>query len=283
MDLDGNGLQSAGEPGIAGVTVTLTYPDGTTETITTNGIGNYLFSGLEEGNYTVEVGEGPANATLTTTDSFNVDLGEGENYLIADFGFEPANGNIGDRVWSDLDGDGIQDAGEVGIPGVTVTLIHPDGFTETMTTGGNGIYLFTDLPAGEYVVEVGSGPNGSTLTTTDSYTVDLDSGEDYLLADFGFEPAPEFGSIGDFVWSDLNGDGAFSPGEPGIGSIAVTITYPDGTTETQMTLNDGSYLFEGLEGGFYEVVVGEGPEGTTLSTTGEYTVNFERRRKLPFC
>ncbi|MCB9390163.1 MAG: hypothetical protein H6512_11545 [Acidimicrobiia bacterium] len=33
---------------------------------------------------------------------------------------EPAS--IGDRVWSDLDGDGIQDGDEPGIPGIIVIL-----------------------------------------------------------------------------------------------------------------------------------------------------------------
>ena len=37
------------------------------------------------------------------------------------------NGEIGDFVWLDLDGDGVQDAGEPGLGGVTVELRDSGG------------------------------------------------------------------------------------------------------------------------------------------------------------
>ena len=41
-----------------------------------------------------------------------------------DFGFIPSpDGSIGDYVWKDLNGDGIQDSDEPGIPCVTVEVI----------------------------------------------------------------------------------------------------------------------------------------------------------------
>ncbi len=36
----------------------------------------------------------------------------------------PLPAAIGDRVWFDTNRNGIQDAGETGVPGVTVTLAH---------------------------------------------------------------------------------------------------------------------------------------------------------------
>lgn len=58
---------------------------------------------------------------------------------------EPAPVEIGDRVWLDTDGDGIQDADENGIPGVNVTLLAADGITElaTATTNADGTYYFS--------------------------------------------------------------------------------------------------------------------------------------------
>ena len=53
-------------------------------------------------------------------------LGPGDVFLNADFGYQPnagTFGSIGDFVWFDRDADGVQDAGELGIPGVTVSLI----------------------------------------------------------------------------------------------------------------------------------------------------------------
>ncbi len=58
----------------------------------------------------------------------------------------PAAIEIGDRVWDDTDGDGIQDPGEPGIAGVTVQLIDTDGTTviATAVTDANGDYLFSN-------------------------------------------------------------------------------------------------------------------------------------------
>jgi len=51
---------------------------------------------------------------------------------------------IGNRVWRDLDGDGIQDAGEPGVAGVTVRLTAPDGaLLATAVTDANGDYYFS--------------------------------------------------------------------------------------------------------------------------------------------
>lgn len=50
---------------------------------------------------------------------------------------------IGDLVWNDLDQDGIQDAGEPGIPGVTVNLLDSSAsFLESQATNATGHYFF---------------------------------------------------------------------------------------------------------------------------------------------
>jgi hypothetical protein len=76
-----------------------------------------------------------------------------------DFGFnEPCSGSIGDFVWNDLNRDGLQDEGEPGIPGVTVTLSDGQGVIDTTVTDANGIYTFMDLCAGEYIVAADTPP-----------------------------------------------------------------------------------------------------------------------------
>ncbi|WP_157641056.1 SdrD B-like domain-containing protein [Longispora albida] len=56
---------------------------------------------------------------------------------------------IGNRVWWDRDGDGVQDAGEPGVPGLTITLRNGNQSAKTQTDA-EGRYLFRDrdLPAG---------------------------------------------------------------------------------------------------------------------------------------
>lgn len=67
-----------------------------------------------------------ATVTVTNADIYNVDFGYNSGDQIK------TNLKVGDRVWSDLDKDGKQDAGEPGLNGVTVTLWKPDGTTESM-------------------------------------------------------------------------------------------------------------------------------------------------------
>ena len=63
--------------------------------------------------------------------------------------------SLGDYVWEGTNADGIQDAGEPGIPGVTVNLIVNDVIISTTTRITNGCYIFPTLESGvPYLVEV---------------------------------------------------------------------------------------------------------------------------------
>ena len=60
---------------------------------------------------------------------------------------------IGNFVWHDMDSDGVQDAGEPGISGVTVRLYDAGGtslLAETVTDA-QGIYWFTGLEGNDFV------------------------------------------------------------------------------------------------------------------------------------
>ncbi len=99
-----------------------------------------------------------------------------------------ASSTIGDFVWFDDDADGIQDPGEDGVPNVTVRLTNQaDNAVSTQVTNANGLYLFSGLDAGTYLVEVltSTFPDNHNLTTVGSYTVTLQDDESFLDADFG--------------------------------------------------------------------------------------------------
>ena len=76
-------------------------------------------------------------------------------------------GTIGDRVWFDNNANGIQDAGEIGISGVTVKLRNSSGTViSTTTTNSSGNYLFSSVPApANYSVEFPLSISVGTLTT----------------------------------------------------------------------------------------------------------------------
>jgi hypothetical protein len=77
LDTNGDGIYDPlTESGIPNVTVTLTYPNGTTVSIETDANGNYLFTNLPAGNYTVTVDQttAPAGTSLSTLGSYTHNL-----------------------------------------------------------------------------------------------------------------------------------------------------------------------------------------------------------------
>ncbi len=81
----------------------------------------------------------------------------------------PAAPALGDRVWEDIDMDGIQDGGEPGVPDVTVDLYQgctPGDYFTTTTTGPSGYYTFTLLEPGDYYVSF-TLPSGYIFTLQD--------------------------------------------------------------------------------------------------------------------
>lgn len=91
----------------------------------------------------------------------NVNFSDGDYFTL---GIIPIN--IGDKIWSDLDGDGVQDGGlEIGISGITVDLYSDVGSATgvvdgsdiligSTTTSANGDYDFVGLDAGPYLVDI---------------------------------------------------------------------------------------------------------------------------------
>ncbi len=126
-----------------------------------------------------------------------------------------ASASIGDLVWNDVNRNGIQDSGETGIAGVTVTLGNSNGTTTVTTTDANGLYVFSNLPAGTYSVTftTPAGYNAATANAGSNDAVDSDpvngtvnnivlaSGEVNKTIDAGFyKPI----SLSGHIWHDVN-------------------------------------------------------------------------------
>ncbi len=79
---------------------------------------------------------------------------------------------LGDRVWEDLDQNGIQDMGEPGLANVTVELYANNTKSSTTTTDANGMYQFTGLNAGQYSLKFIL-PSGFVFSPKDQGTDDL--------------------------------------------------------------------------------------------------------------
>ncbi|MFC5369436.1 SdrD B-like domain-containing protein [Arcanobacterium bovis] len=144
-DLNGNGIQDAGEPGLAGVEVQLTK-DGQAVTdvngnpvltAVTDADGNYSFANLPAGDYHVAVvmptdmvASGVKQGADTAADSdgtaFDVTVANGQVVNDKDTGLF-ALGHIRGGVWNDANGDGVRDPEEASYPGITIDLIDANG------------------------------------------------------------------------------------------------------------------------------------------------------------
>lgn len=290
FDADGDGVQDTGEPGLAGIGVTLTFAgidgdflttgDNLVVNTTTDVSGGYLFEDLANGSYRVEidssdlpsgiVGTAEVDDLLNAIDgTSHIVVGGGDRFDV-DFGYTGI-GSVGDTVFWDQNADGTQNANEVGLQGVVVELdidLNGDGtvdHTLTTTTDVDGNYLFERVPAGNHVVRV-TQPSGTNQTfdadgiaSPNRSSVNLAAGENNRDQDFGYRGT---GSIGDQVFFDRGDDGgAFDPadGDFGLAGVEVTLEIDvDGdsvvdVTRTQVTNANGEYLFENLIAGDYRI------------------------------
>ncbi len=96
-----------------------------------------------------------------------------------DYVYNQPAGDIGDRVWNDLNRNGIQDAGEPGLANVTVALYAAGGtLAGTALTNSDGFYLFADQLPGNYYL-VFTAPSGYAFSTANQGGDDgLDSDAD---------------------------------------------------------------------------------------------------------
>ncbi|MBP6624310.1 MAG: carboxypeptidase regulatory-like domain-containing protein, partial [Chitinophagaceae bacterium] len=308
-DTDQDGVQDPEENGVADVSVSLCQADGVTliSSTTTDAYGNYVFNNLPAGQYTVGFSTLPlgyifttdtgldsatnSNANPTTGKTQVINLAQGQFNMTIDAGIHttiPANTNsLGNYVWYDVDKDGIQGASEIGVAGVTVKLFDNTN-TELKSTSTNqeGLYLFPDLPNGDYYVGFSNLPLGYIFSNSNAGTDLIDSDpniETGLTAsvslvgnthDRSLDAGINLGNIkigkatlGDKVWYDINNDGLQDTDELGVPNVTVNLCGEDGVTILATTKTDalGNYIFTGLDAGTYGVAFGNLPAGFTVS------------------
>ena len=187
----------------------------------------------------------------------------------------PTQAQIGDRVWADLNGNGLQETGEPGIDGVTVELQDGAGALLASQATAAGAYLFHNLDAGDYRVKV-IPPAGYSIAPRDvldafydnsdsdidqtdgrTLTFPLSPGQRLSTIDAGLVP-PGVGRIGDRAWVDTNGNGKQDPGEPGLGGVTVRLLNAAGvevavTTSAGPGPSHGAYVFQNVLPGSYKL------------------------------
>ncbi|NEO78647.1 SdrD B-like domain-containing protein [Moorena sp. SIO4G3] len=203
----------------------------------------------------------------------------------------PTPAIIGDLVWDDQNGNGIQDNSELGINGVRVELWQDGGdgqpgtsddsfygFTLTAPdgTGNDGAYLFSNVPAGDYFLKfippdnLNLSPQDQGGDETADSDADPNTGQTNVFSvnqttdtrdlDAGLTSVdPATASLGDFVWLDTDGNGTQDGDEVGVNGVTVEL-YDSGntlidSTQTSNDFNDnpGFYRFRDLTPGTYYV------------------------------
>ncbi|MGH9443399.1 MAG: MSCRAMM family protein [Thermoanaerobaculia bacterium] len=159
-DLNGNGVQDANEPGLAGVTIVLTAVTGAHVTTTTDAGGNFSFQNVTPGGYTLSevVPAGyqqtapppPGTMTVTVTAGNTVSNVLFGNQLLP---VTVPKGSITGFVYYDFNKNTVQDPTELGLPDVTMNLFDlSNHLVATTTTDANGLFTFSNVPAGDYTV-----------------------------------------------------------------------------------------------------------------------------------
>ena len=281
IDGNENGCADDGEAGHAGVVVTAMQGGTAVASVRTDENGSYVFTSLRPGTYrlrfVLENGSLFSEKTdlkLTSRDALEGETGEYELEMAQKQDVKPVSvvlaAKIAGRAWMDADVNGVMDAGEAAMNGVTVELLDERGdVLESMQVVGDGSYSFDQLRSGAYSLravlptdvlftDVSGDAAGSCIPVvpgnagrTDAFALSM--GEQKTTMNIGgILP----GELGDTVWTDLNGNGLQDYKEPLVPGVQLTLlrVNADGSlTEAAQTQSDkyGYYRFEALRPGTY--------------------------------
>ena len=221
-------------------TVTVTFPDGTTATGNTDADGNYVIN-IPSG----EDLKGGETLPVTATDK-DGNKSEPATTVVTDT-TAPTVPTVNPVTSNDKTITGKAE------PGSTVTVTFPDGTTATGKTDDNGNYVIDipaneDLKGGETLPVTATDKDGNTSEPATTVVTDT--------------TAPTVPTINPVTSEDKTITGKAEPGS------TVTVTFPDGTTATGTTDNNGNYVIniptnEDLKGGETLPVTSTDKDGNT--------------------
>ncbi|MEZ6097972.1 MAG: SdrD B-like domain-containing protein [Pirellulaceae bacterium] len=271
-DLNGDGLRTANEPGLANWTIFIDRNDngmldlGEVST-TTDPSGSYWFMDLSPNQYVVaEVMQPGWQQTYPSNPSVHVvDVGDGEIVERIDFGNRRImDGEIHGTKWNELDGDGRIGELEPRLRGWTIFLDQNnngalDQGERSVITDASGDYSFTGLSAGSYVVaEVQqTGWQQVFPAAPGTHNITLSTSEIRRGLDFGNQQIAD-AELHGTKWNDLDGDGRIGELEPRLRGWTIYLDQNNNGTLDQgeiSTITDanGDYSFAGLTAGLYVV------------------------------
>ena len=269
-DLNLNGVQGAGESGIGSVRVDLYDSTGTTliaTSITTVG-GSYSFTNLLAGTYRV-VETDLSGYVSTTLNSVTETVNAGDSATVNFGDYKLSSGTLSSItgiVFNDTNGNGIQDAGEVPISGVTVQLRNSAGTViATATTNSSGAYNFSNLAAGQYTVtEID--PAGYISTTLNTVAVSLSAGTNATVH-FGDQLTGT---------AQIADPAVIKFGSPSTATVGTAVVYTI-TVGNNGTINATNVVLTDTKPAFLDIVsitISPNPGLTPIIVGNTFTINF---------
>ena len=291
VDANDDGAKEPTEPGLAGVTVTLSGTDDLGNAVGVETIsaadGSYAFGNLRPGTYVLAetppsiylqgaVSAGTAggivgNARVTKILLSTATAGTAYNFAELDPSI------VSGSVYVDANQDGVRNQGEPPIAGVMVTLTGTDDLGDPVnlhtTTAPDGAYLFAGLRPGLYQVAEAQpvaysqgtnavGSAGGIIVGDAIIKVALGGGATASGYTFGEQGT----TLAGMVFFDASGDGKADPGDPGMGGVGITLFDSAGNIVATTTSSpNGAYEFENLPAGAYTIQ--ETKPGTLNGTT----------------
>ncbi|MEI7802071.1 MAG: PKD domain-containing protein [Bacteroidota bacterium] len=182
-DLNGNGVEDAGEPGMP---YEIVYIGGIP--VNCDSLGNYSIN-IADGSWIFHLippYQWAQTFPLSPVD-YTITVSGGDTITGVDFGVQSTVTTINGIVFNDLNNNGVQDAGEYGISNQWVQV-----GVYWASTNANGVYTVT-VPFGSFLVQLYSIPAGATLSVpvSGNYTVVTSvSGQIYGGNNFGIHYPP---------------------------------------------------------------------------------------------
>ena len=286
-DANNNGTLSKNETGVPGVTMALIAADGVT--VAASGVTDadgYVTLTAPEGEYTLQA-TAPADyafgkkgtairfahsimdETLEQTQRSETIRLSAEEALEIGVGMEHLASVTG-HYWHDLNGDGLWQEDEPGMPGLRVSIAGVrNGYDAETVTDANGMYTFTRLKTGAYDVTYyvpdgyvftvkasGDIARRSRMTTEanreDEDRIDLDRGDVMTDRNIGLMTECVIEGV---CFLDANYNGIFDEGEPVLPGVELKLSRQSNNVLLQTVVSDenGVYRFDGLRGSTFGI------------------------------
>ena len=289
MDDDLSSSRSTGERTEQGIEVILADEAGNVvDTKTTKAQGDFLFSGLHPGVYTLKMtakegyaftraGEGSVILNLSggQGESSPIRLSIGQNLTGMDAGMIKP-GKVTGTFFADRNDNGLQDPGEGGLSGVTVRLMSEEDEAFRTGIGEDGRYEFDAVMPGRYRLEYDLPENALFAQVVEGGNQiqgenGVGQGEWFDVASADQLTAPlsgalTLGRIAGTVFHDPDASGIREEGENTLGETVLTLipSRADLNTLEVITGEDGVFTLDGLHPDTYTLHIVM-PDGMVIS------------------